>query len=248
MIIMAYYALGSIEKVAISEDEYVTALGQVLDGLRHLHAQGVVHRDLKPENLLVERKPVFKVVITDFGLAKVVNKPTLLKTFCGSPMYAAPEVFPGITNGHGPEADVWSLGVIGLGWFYGLPKTPEVPVSSNRLRRWIRDWCNLLRDKLEDEEPDQMIEILDHMVYVDVSERWSALECLRHGFNNYLFKRRVADGLVVCINEPDNLQFFGEEGSGATKSPSTRSASPQSSGFDVTIIVGNRRDSEVCSI
>ncbi|QPG95328.1 hypothetical protein C2857_000150 [Epichloe festucae Fl1] len=251
MIIMAYYPLGNIADVdAISEEDYVTALGQVLDGLSHLHNQGVVHRDLKPENLLVEKEPFFKVLITDFGMAKVVNKATLLTTFCGTLKYAAPEVFPGITEGHGPPVDVWSLGVIGLEWLYYIPAPPDVPesqdshVPSREWHLWIRAWSDMLRDRLEDEDDDKVIEILHHMIYVDASRRWPAKRCLAQGFDNDVFKRRVADGLVVCTSDPGSLQYL------AAKTPSAGSASPQSPGsdLDATIILGNLRDGEGCSI
>lgn len=50
----------------------------------------VVHRDLKPENLLLDSKMSLK--IADFGLSNVMRDGHFLKTSCGSPNYAAPEV------------------------------------------------------------------------------------------------------------------------------------------------------------
>jgi len=61
----------SITRNAASHN--LSSANQILDGLGHLHAKGVAHRDLKPENFLVEKFPFFKVVITDFGLSRVVN-------------------------------------------------------------------------------------------------------------------------------------------------------------------------------
>lgn len=140
----------------VDDDRYVSALGQILDGLNHLHRKGVVHRDLKPENFLIETKPFFKVIITDFGLAKVAINTTLLTTFCGTLKYIAPEVFPGLSDGHGPLADVWSLGVIVFEWIYGIPEHPNVPkpkkeesVSPKEYYRWIETWSTRLLDKLD---------------------------------------------------------------------------------------------------
>ncbi|KAL8987938.1 MAG: hypothetical protein Q9177_002915, partial [Variospora cf. flavescens] len=100
----------------------------ILDGLKHLHAKGVVHHDLKPENILVERNPLFKVIIADFGMAKVATGTALLQTFCGTLKYTAPEVFPGLNPGHGPLVDIFLLGVMVYEWIYDLPNPPNVPV------------------------------------------------------------------------------------------------------------------------
>jgi len=69
----------------------------------------VVHRDLKPENLLLDSK--LNVKIADFGLSNVMRDGHFLRTSCGSPNYAAPEVISGRLYA-GPEVDVWSCGVI----------------------------------------------------------------------------------------------------------------------------------------
>ena len=108
-----------IDASDISQEEYISAMGQILDGLRHTHPNGVAHRDLKPANILVKKKPFFKVVIADFGFSKTATATTLLTTFCGTMDYMAPEVIPGFSDGHGPKVDIWFLGVIVLEWIYG---------------------------------------------------------------------------------------------------------------------------------
>lgn len=68
-----------------------------------------MHRDLKPENLLLDADNNIK--IADFGLSNVAHDGDFLRTSCGSPNYAAPEVISGNLYA-GPEVDVWSCGVI----------------------------------------------------------------------------------------------------------------------------------------
>ncbi|PPR86180.1 hypothetical protein GOBAR_AA34515 [Gossypium barbadense] len=75
----------------------------------YCHKNMVVHRDLKPENLLQDSN--YNVKIADFGLSNVMQKGHLLKTCCGSPNYAAPEILSGKPY-TGPEVDIWSCGVI----------------------------------------------------------------------------------------------------------------------------------------
>ena len=107
------------------EVTYISAFRRLLDGLSHIYANAVVHRDLKHKNILVEKKPFFKVVITDFGLAKVALDNTLLTTFCETPKYVAPEVLP--TIGYGTLADIWSQGIMVFEWIYSIPRTPTTP-------------------------------------------------------------------------------------------------------------------------
>lgn len=220
MIVMAYYPDGNLADANIAdENTYVSAFGQILDGLGHLHLNGVVHRDLKPENFLIRKKPYFTVVITDFGLSKVVTDTTLLITFCGTFKYTAPEVFPGLGDGHGTPVDIWSLGVITFEWIYGIPTLPNTPqlesegaqVPSEQWYMWVTAWCNKLSRQLDNEDDDQVVEILLRMIKFDVAKRWRATECLAKGFKNGLFQRRAADGLV-CASDRDDLVPPGVEG------------------------------------
>jgi 5'-AMP-activated protein kinase catalytic alpha subunit len=77
--------------------------------VEYLHSLRIAHRDLKPENLLLDRSHSIKIV--DFGLSNTYEPEGLLKTACGSPCYAAPEMIAGKKYG-GQKADIWSCGVI----------------------------------------------------------------------------------------------------------------------------------------
>ncbi|MEU8683241.1 serine/threonine-protein kinase [Streptomyces sp. NPDC048611] len=83
----------------------------LLGALRAAHTRGVLHRDIKPANVLME-SGTGRVVLTDFGIAQVPGVTTLTDAggFVGSPEYTAPERMSG--HGTGPEADLWSLGVL----------------------------------------------------------------------------------------------------------------------------------------
>ena len=248
-IIMAYYPHGNMmDARVLDEARRMSGFGQVLEALSHLHAKGVVHRDLKPENFLVELEPYFKVVITDFGLANVVIDNAWLRTFCGSLKYMAPEVFPGLSKGHGPLADVWSMGVIGIEWIYNIPAHPHVPTPEEQGREippkiwseWVTTWAGDLLDKLndEDEDGDQLINMLFHMVQFRVGKRWSAKKCLMQGLNTGLLKRRKVDGLIVCANY--RVDLAAGSTTPTPPSPSIR-ASPLQSGInpDATTILEN---------
>ena len=82
---------------------------QIVCAVEYCHRHKIVHRDLKPENLLLDSD--LNVKIADFGLSNIMTDGNFLKTSCGSPNYAAPEVISGKLYA-GPEVDVWSSGVI----------------------------------------------------------------------------------------------------------------------------------------
>lgn len=66
-------------------------------------------RDLKPENLLLTENNIIKII--DFGLSNSYKSSPLLKTPCGSPCYAAPEMLLG-KQYNGLQIDIWSTGII----------------------------------------------------------------------------------------------------------------------------------------
>lgn len=82
---------------------------QLICAVEHIHYFRVVHRDLKPENVLVDDNT--NIRLADFGLSNIMSDGDFLRTSCGSPNYAAPEVVAGRLYA-GPEVDVWGVGVI----------------------------------------------------------------------------------------------------------------------------------------
>ena len=101
----------------LEEDETVWIFRQIVAAILHCHRIGIFHRDIKPENILISiprdpetghENPQVKVV--DFGMAALQPKGKRLKTPCGTPHYAAPELYE--REYDGAKVDVWSLGVI----------------------------------------------------------------------------------------------------------------------------------------
>lgn len=77
-------------KRRLSEDEARRILAQIACGIHACHSNNVVHRDIKLENCLLDSNNICKIV--DFGFSTAFRPGQKLKTFCGSPSYAAPEI------------------------------------------------------------------------------------------------------------------------------------------------------------
>jgi serine/threonine protein kinase len=99
-IIMEYLPHGELsrymqEKGPIPEEEARIITRQVLHALDYLHRRNITHRDIKPDNILIASFEPLIVKLSDFGLSKCVNdEETFLKTFCGTLLYCAPEIYP----------------------------------------------------------------------------------------------------------------------------------------------------------
>lgn len=91
------------------DDEVWDILAQVLLGLRHIHARGIVHRDIKSMNLFLTDEGVIK--LGDFGVSRQMSEKTMcLHSFYGTPLYFSPEIIEGRPYSH--STDLWSLGVV----------------------------------------------------------------------------------------------------------------------------------------
>ena len=117
-IIMEYCEKGElfeyiVNKEKLDEEESSIFFYQLINGVEYIHNQGFVHRDLKPENLLLTKD--YKLKIIDFGLCHDFDGTKLLKTKCGSPSYAAPEILKDYPY-DGFKTDIWCCGII----LYGM--------------------------------------------------------------------------------------------------------------------------------
>ncbi|CAK5265849.1 unnamed protein product [Mycena citricolor] len=155
---------------------------QVTDALQYMHSLGVTHRDLKPENILLTRDLVAKVA--DFGLAKIVDEATMLRTMCGTPAYLAPEVVMQIKgSGYDNKVDSWSLGVI---IFSSVTNAvPFIEDESLDLKRRIMertlDW-GLLDQPFYDDQPlsEDAKSFVRALLVVNPAQRMGAADGLRH--------------------------------------------------------------------
>jgi serine/threonine protein kinase len=104
----------------------VALLFRVTGAVHHAHTKGIIHRDLKPGNILIDK--AHRPVVMDFGLARVLEKPTGLTQegdIVGTPTYMPPEQARGNLSQIGPPSDIYSLGAILYRLLAGRPPYVE---------------------------------------------------------------------------------------------------------------------------
>ncbi|EJU04528.1 kinase-like protein [Dacryopinax primogenitus] len=160
----------------LNEDEARYLFRQLIHGMAYLHSRGIVHRDLKPENIMItmDNPPILK--IADFGLSKTAHSRTALKTFCGTEIFMAPEVFSPRKKSYDASIDVWAIGLIlftMLTRHYALPSREKGdPTWSPRLEIMRLDLLNRVSDEAKD--------LFFKLVVEDPKRRITLQEALKH--------------------------------------------------------------------
>ena len=165
-IIMEYCKLGElfdyiVKYKRLEEDESCNFFYQLINGVEYIHSQGIAHRDLKPENLLLTEKKILKII--DFGLSHEFEEEEFLKTKCGSPSYAAPEIISK-PNYNGFKIDIWCCGIILYAMLCGyLPFDGDDDGENNNVKLFqnILECEPELPDFLSDISKDLIMSILN---------------------------------------------------------------------------------------
>ncbi|RZF39750.1 hypothetical protein LSTR_LSTR003411 [Laodelphax striatellus] len=144
---------------------------QILSAVEYCHNHRVVHRDLKAENLLLDAN--MNIKIADFGFSNYYTPGEQLATWCGSPPYAAPEVFEG-KKYTGPEIDIWSLGVV----LYVLV-CGALPFDGSTLHN-LRDRVLSGRFRIPYFMSTECESLIRKMLVLDPSKRYSVDQIKRH--------------------------------------------------------------------
>jgi len=155
----------------VQDEQACRIFHHILNGVDYFHNKNIIHRDLKPENLLLDAETGIKIV--DFGLGNVVKGGKLLKTACGSPCYAAPEMIGG-KKYVGPGVDCWSLGVILFALLAGY--LPFEDANTARLYEKIMGGEYEVPDCVTPDGKD----LISRLLNTDPRKRYNAEQVRRH--------------------------------------------------------------------
>ncbi|KAH8429690.1 serine/threonine-protein kinase [Aspergillus melleus] len=208
----------------IHEDMVKVIARQMLHALQYLHKRKITHRDIKPDNILISSLDPLRVKLSDFGLSKVVQEETFLKTFCGTLLYCAPEVYPEYehyrrgevrkrrrlgdpppkTSPYDQSVDMWSFGAVLYHVLAGTP--PYIGRGDDRGAQMLRnimtseaDFDLLLKEDVSVAGVDFVARLLNRVPQDRPKER----ECFQH--------RWIADVPDVDEYEDDDGQYSGAE-------------------------------------
>lgn len=144
---------------------------QIVSAVHYCHERHVVHRDLKAENLLLDSE--MNIKIADFGFSNHFEPGKKLSTWCGSPPYAAPELFEG-KQYDGPKADIWSMGVV----LYVLV-CGALPFDGKTLQS-LRTSVLSGKFRVPYFMTTECEQLIRQMLVVDPEKRWSIRQVVQH--------------------------------------------------------------------
>ncbi|CAF4040162.1 unnamed protein product [Rotaria sp. Silwood2] len=156
----------------IPESQARAIFRQIVSAVHFLHKNQIVHRDLKLENILIDHNGDIK--LADFGLILIRH------TFCGSPLYASPEIVSGIPY-YGPEVDCWSLGVLLYTLVFG-----SMPFQGGDYNRLVRNITS--GDFIQPREQSGAVGLIRKCLTVLPSKRFTIDDIATHWWVNLGYK------------------------------------------------------------
>ena len=184
-------------------EEITSILRQVSAALGYAHSEGIIHRDIKPGNIMLQEGG--RVLLTDFGIAKVIESGTVTTMALGTPAYMSPEQIEGLALDQ--RTDIYSLGVMLYEIATGRrPFTGERGSGTTTLEK-IRDEqirlqpvaLRVYNPKL----PEGVVRVILHALAREREDRWDDVDALGKAWERALPQGVTSSHEVKSIKVAD---------------------------------------------
>ncbi|CAF0806413.1 unnamed protein product [Rotaria sordida] len=214
ILVMEYASGGELydylnRKKRIPESQARAIFRQIVSAVHFLHKNHIVHRDLKLENILIDHKGDIK--LADFGLSNSWSPRQLLHTFCGSPLYASPEIVSG-TPYRGPEVDCWSLGVLLYTLVFGT-----MPFQGGDYNRLVRNITT--GNFIQPREQSGALDLIRKCLTVSPSKRFNIDNITVHEWINVGYDRLPMHYYLPSTMQKNNNMLPSQPTSSKPKEP-----------------------------
>jgi serine/threonine protein kinase len=185
--------LNYVRKRRRLKEEYAKYIfKQIIEGIAHVHAKGVLHRDIKLDNILLDGKGIIK--IADFGVSRIItNINDKMSEQCGTPAYIAPEILRD-KGYYGFGCDMWSAGVVLYAMLYGT--VPFKANNMNDLHKLIMKAKYTLKDDISEQSRDLLKNLLER----DPNVRFKVTDVVAHPW-----MQDIPDTMVLFNDQEQQL-------------------------------------------
>lgn len=182
---MAKIVGGEDSRMVMPEQEFATICRQIMRGIAHLHANGIMHRDIKSYNILWNPKGEIK--LADFGLVTMCfqgTKVPISQAGAGTFLWKAPEIMIPGSRSYDEKVDIWAAGIV----FAELLREGRPPRSDQKKYPL---WDDVIEKVAEKGQPrlkaldvysPEMQDFVRACLTIDPEARPSASELLQHPF------------------------------------------------------------------
>ncbi|XP_002130190.2 myosin light chain kinase A [Ciona intestinalis] len=187
---------------------------QMLSAVKYLHDNEITHRDLKPENiLLMSTEEPCLIKITDFGMSRLVEEKSLMKTLAGTPSYLAPEIIKqhiGLGKGYTKQVDLWSLGVILYVCLVAFPPfSDELTKTGQSINEQILSANYTFQNQPWSTVSNDAKNLVSSLLILDANDRLTTGAAVAHPWLQDSEMIRTANSLMSTVEIKPYQEFMG---------------------------------------
>ena len=150
-------------------------------GIQYLHDNNIIHRDLKPANILLDENN--SILISDFGISKIIKNQPFFKTVIGTPYYISPEMYNNIKYDN--KIDIWALGCI----LFEMA-TLSVPFHGNNIKSLKK---NIIKGHFNDDKLNYYSPDIKHMISLMLNKNYYSRPSIHDIIHSPIFKKHETE-------------------------------------------------------